>query len=445
MALTWDKIGERIYQTGVDHGVLYLQDGRAIAWNGLIGVEESGDSERKSYYLDGVKFLETVTPRDFEGKLTAYTYPDEFDSVNGIVSAAEGFEVYEQPPKSFNLSYRSKIGSDLDGLDHGYKIHILYNLIAEPESYSYDTTDSEVKPIEFSWSLSGTPPKISGFGLRPTVHVTIDSLKTPTAVLQLIEDQLYGTASADPNLPDFQQLAEYFGYVGDLIIVDYGNGMWAAIDETESYISMLSDTEFQIDHSNAVFIGDDTYRIASTDETMPVENLLPNPNFETGLTGWYSYVNDGMTKLVWEQSAAWSKFGTKCARFKAQQPNDSVQRYAVVYSTDRQGGVPVTPGLYYTASVYVKTIDPSFEIGSGYSFQLSWYDINGDGISPAVEYYADEGLDGVRLVVSGIAPANAVTAALVVAAGTNVPNDIIEFYIDAAQLEVGSYASPYTD
>jgi len=190
-ALAWDTIGERIYQTGIDRGVLYLEDGSAVPWNGLTGVEEDSTSDVKSYYLEGVKFLENFIPGDFEGKLKALTYPEEFDLVSGIADVSPGFNVYDQPARSFNLAYRTKIGNDLSQ-DFGYKIHILYNVIANPDTVSYDTLDdSGVSPTEFGWSLSGTPTKLVGY--RPTVHISIDSTLTPPDVLQVLEDQLYGT------------------------------------------------------------------------------------------------------------------------------------------------------------------------------------------------------------------------------------------------------------
>lgn len=261
--LTWDDTGERIYQTGVDRGVLFLQEGTAVPWNGLIGIEDSSKSESKSIYLDGVKYLEIVTPGDFAGKLKAFTYPDEFDSVNGIGTVVEGFEVYEQPPKSFNLSYRSRIGNDIAGMDYGYKIHILYNVIANPDTYSFDTLDdSGGKPVEFGWTLTGVPEKVDRH--RPAVHITIDSTKTPPEILTLIENQLYGTSSMSPTLPTIQQISEYFGYLGALIIVDNGDGTWTAIDESNGYIIMLNDTTFQIENADAEFTVYPEYQISST-------------------------------------------------------------------------------------------------------------------------------------------------------------------------------------
>ncbi len=261
--LTWDKTGERVYQTGIDHGVLYLHDGTSVAWNGIIDIEESSNSELKSFYLDGVKYLENLSPGDFLGKLTAFTYPDEFDAVNGIADVSPGLSYYEQPPQSFNLSYRTLIGNDLEGTDFGYRIHILYNVIANPDSKAFNTVDdSGIQPIEFSWALTGTPPKIEKH--RPTVHVSIDSRKAPTTILQLLEAQLYGTATSNPSLPSIQDIAEFFGYRDALLIVDHGDGTWSAIDESDQYITMIDSTTFQIDGANATYLDPETYTISST-------------------------------------------------------------------------------------------------------------------------------------------------------------------------------------
>jgi len=262
-ALVWDEVGERVFQSGVDRGVLYLKDGTAVPWNGLIDVEESSNSELKSFYQDGVKFLGVVSPGEFQGKLKAYTYPDEFDEVNGIANPVPGLSYYEQPPKSFNLSYRSMVGNDLEGTDFGYKIHILYNLIAIPEAHSFGTyDDSGTKPVEFSWNLTGTPPKLTQ--LRPTVHISIDSRTAPPDILTLLERTLYGTDTITPSLPPITEIGEYFGYRGGFLIIDHGDGSWSAIDESDTYITMLNSTTFQIDGADATFLDANTYTISST-------------------------------------------------------------------------------------------------------------------------------------------------------------------------------------
>lgn len=265
--LTWDKPGERFYQTGVDRGVFYPHDGPAIAWNGLTGIEESSNKELKSFYNEGINYLNNLDPGEFLGKLKAFTYPDEFEAVIGNAELSPGFMFHDQPSKSFGLTYRTKVGSDLDGSDHGYKIHLLYNLVADPESVSYSSlTDSNVQPVEFAWNLVGTPPKL--FGYRPTVHVTIDSRKTPDEILGLLEGILYGTNTTPPSLPPLSEVAELFGYHGALIIVDHGDGTWTAIDESDTYINMVSSTEFSIHDADATVVDPDTYTISSTNVDM---------------------------------------------------------------------------------------------------------------------------------------------------------------------------------
>lgn len=264
-ALVWDNIGERFYETGVDRGVLYLPDGSYAAWNGLIGVEDNSTSELQSFYYDGVKYLNYLAPAEFSGKLKAFTYPDLFDSALGISSLGEeGFFVHEQPPKSFSLTYRTKIGNDVDGIDHGYKIHILYNLLASPESIPYDTISDSTKPIEFSWSLTGTPARFTGF--KPAVHVSIDSTKTIEPALLSLEETLYGTESTNPDLPTSEELMSLISMITrGLLIVDNEDGTWDARDESNAFINMLSSTEFEITGANTTTIDPDTYTISDTE------------------------------------------------------------------------------------------------------------------------------------------------------------------------------------
>lgn len=261
--LVWDQPGERIYQTGVDQGVLYLNDGPVVAWNGLTNVEESSDTELKVFSLDGVRYLTTLLPGDFTAKLKAFTYPDEFDLVNGIAKPSSGFSFHDQPPQSFSMSYRTRIGNDLEGLDHAYRIHILYNVVANPDNYAFSTlTDSGAQPIEFGWSLTGTPPRTPG--IRPTVHISIDSRTTPDEILTTVTNLLYGTSTNNPRLPSIDEIVEFFGYLGALIIVDYGDGTWTAIDESDIYITMLDSDIFQIAGADATMLDASKYQISST-------------------------------------------------------------------------------------------------------------------------------------------------------------------------------------
>lgn len=256
--LEWDKVTERSYQSGIDRGVLYLQDGTSAVWNGLISVEETPELEVKSFYMDGMKYLVTAIPGDFSGKLKAFTYPEIFDKVNGIGSSSPGLFLYDQPPASFNLSYRTMVG------EGNYKIHLLYNLIANADAYTFETFGKEVSPIEFSWALTATPQKVGNY--RPTAHIAIDIADVPQSVLQSLENILYGTETTRPRFPLISEVAMLLGgYVGLLIVIDNGDGTWTAIDESNTFITMLDETTFQIANANTVFLDEFTYLLTTTD------------------------------------------------------------------------------------------------------------------------------------------------------------------------------------
>lgn len=206
-SLVWDSLGEHIFQSGVSHGVLYLYDGRVAVWNGLTSVEEAASSELKSFYLDGLRYLEYLTASDFAGTLKAITYPDELDLVTGIVDVAPGLSYYDQPLKSFDLSYETRIGNDLDS-ELGYKIHLLYNILANPANQTFDTHDANVKPIEFSWALSGVPVIVAGH--RPTCHVSVDSTKVTPDSMDELKGILYGNIYDDPRFPTIVEVTTIF-------------------------------------------------------------------------------------------------------------------------------------------------------------------------------------------------------------------------------------------
>lgn len=251
--LEWDNVQDREYQTGVNKGVLYLKDGTVVPWNGLTSVEDSTSAELKSYYMDGVKILDHVTPGDFAGKLSAFTYPDEFEDVIGAPQIAPGLIFYEQRSKSFNLSWQTRVGSALDE-NLGYKIHLLYNVMAVPDSHTYASIQENIEAPEFSWGLTGTPPIGTIDGIRPTTHVSIDSNSAREDLLAQVEDILYGTSSSAPRFPTILELRLIFGEVGGLYIIDNGDGTWTAIDPSDDFISMLDSETFEIDHANATYL-----------------------------------------------------------------------------------------------------------------------------------------------------------------------------------------------
>lgn len=202
--LAWDQTGERRYETGVDRGVLYHPDGYVVPWNGLTSVADNTSREVTDYFLDGVKVLGQEVVGAFEGKISAFTYPDELESCLGLRYANPGIRIHDQKGLPFSVSYRTKIGTDLNA-DLGYKLHVLYNVLATPSDTEISTISDTPEATEFSWDLTSTPQSAPGF--RRTSHVSFDSRHMSPTALAAVEAVLYDDAESLPNLADLLTLA----------------------------------------------------------------------------------------------------------------------------------------------------------------------------------------------------------------------------------------------
>jgi hypothetical protein len=203
--LTWDQIGERYYETGVDHGVLYLPNvsgeyDNGYAWNGLVSVSESpSGAEANPQYADNIKYLELRSAEEFGATVEAFTYPEEFAQCDGTAMPQPGVSIGQQSRSSFGMSYRTKVGNDLNS-DLGYKIHLVYGATAAPSEKAYTTINDSPEAITFSWEITTTPVSAGG-SYKPTAQIVIDSTKVDATALGALEDMLYGTAGTDPELP----------------------------------------------------------------------------------------------------------------------------------------------------------------------------------------------------------------------------------------------------
>lgn len=206
MRLTWDKVGERRYETGVSKGVLYIPDSNGVystgvAWNGLTTVTESpSGAEATPLYADNIKYLNLISAEEFGATIEAYTYPDEFNQFDGVASPSEGVYVGQQSRRAFGMSYQTRVGNDVDGSDYGYKIHLIYGAQAAPSEKAYATINDTPEAITFSWELTTTPVD-AGSGLKPTAQLVIDSTKVDADALATLEAALYGSNATDPRLP----------------------------------------------------------------------------------------------------------------------------------------------------------------------------------------------------------------------------------------------------
>lgn len=202
--LVWDETGNRLYETGVSKGVLYVQAddgtyGNGVAWNGLTAVNESpSGAEATPLYADDIKYLELTSTEEYGASIEAYTYPEEFEQCDGSAELGAGVTIGQQPRKAFGFCYRTLIGNDVKNNDYGYKIHIVYGAKAAPSEKAYQTVNDSPEAITFSWELTTTPVNVAGH--KPTACVTIDSTKVDAAKLTSIEEALYGSETKEPKL-----------------------------------------------------------------------------------------------------------------------------------------------------------------------------------------------------------------------------------------------------
>ena len=203
--LIWDNTGERLYETGVDRGVLYpIQEGglytKGVVWNGLTAITESpSGAEATPLYADDIKYLNLLSNEEFGATIEAYTYPDEFAECDGSAELVTGVMIGQQKRKVFGLCYRTTIGNDVDGNDHGYKLHLIYGCLAAPSEKAYSTINDNPDAITFSWEVSTTPVNVEGF--KPTSQITIDSTKADPTKLAALEAVLYGGTETEAKLP----------------------------------------------------------------------------------------------------------------------------------------------------------------------------------------------------------------------------------------------------
>ena len=212
--LVWNKTGEHLYETGVDHGVLYFPDASGaykdgVAWNGLTSVTESpSGAEATGQYADNIKYLNLISAEEFGATIEAFTYPEEFEAANGNkeLVASSGVYIGQQARAVFGFCYRTLIGNDTDGQEHGYKLHLVYGCQVTPSEKNYQTVNDSPEAMTLSWELSTTPMNVTNH--KPTALLVIDSTKVDSGKLAKIEAKLYGDESNGAVLPTPDEITE---------------------------------------------------------------------------------------------------------------------------------------------------------------------------------------------------------------------------------------------
>ena len=225
--IVWDKTSERLYRTGVDRVVLFPQTtagayGDGVGWNGVTKISESPDGgDTTAIYANNGIYLNLVAKENFKGSITAYTYPKEWEACDGSASVlssksgatpVKGLRVTGQTRTPFGLAYRTLIGNDTAGTEHGYEIHLVYNATAGVSSQDYQTVNDSPEALELSWDFSTLPVDVPG--AKPSAHLVISSLTAEPTKLQALETKLYGSESTDPALPSPAELITILGGAG---------------------------------------------------------------------------------------------------------------------------------------------------------------------------------------------------------------------------------------
>lgn len=258
--MIWDQIGSRVYERGIDQGVLYLPTHLGVPWSGLISIKETtpAATEEKVWY-DGEPIGQARRNGDFAATLTAITYPDEFTPFDGYEELETGLYKAEARASAFSLSWRTLLGSDTQGLSLGYKLHIAYNLLAVSSGLSRQSIAENISPTVFTWNLSSMPEHTPGF--LPTAHVIIDSRYILPELLHEIEDLLYGTNDTAAQLPSLEDLIEFVTTYNRLVVTNHGDGTWTATGPDNRF--EIDGDMFTIFNANSFTIDSVTYTISS--------------------------------------------------------------------------------------------------------------------------------------------------------------------------------------
>jgi hypothetical protein len=233
----------------------------SVPWVGLTHVEEQGGDGAAAYYIDGRPFLYLPKPKEYSATIRAYTYPDAFAEIMGVAEVADGMYLDSQPGAAFDLSYRTLVGSALQGLDHGYKIHLVYNAVVTPQSLTYDTLGGSINPVEFAWEIQAVPVRVEGF--RPTAHIIIDTRHMDPEKIEAIENLLYGYANGLPHMPSPQTIFDILSYGDTIIVTDMGDGTFT-VEGSYDNVYMVGPGEFRVDNVDGYHNSDGTFVISST-------------------------------------------------------------------------------------------------------------------------------------------------------------------------------------
>lgn len=257
--IIWGDTGNKLYEAGVDRGVLFVGTNAGVPWDGLVGVDEKPSGGTVTpYYLDGVRYLTSISREEYAATLEAFYSPPEFDLCDGTWPLLYNVVAMHMARSPFNLTYRTRIGNDVEALNYGYKIHLIYNAYATPAEHAYKTTDASADIDTLSWDIQANPTTYSGYPV--SAHFVLDSTTVHSSALAAVEEALYGTPDAAPYFPTLDQLLALMAANFNLDINDNGDGTYVAAGDA---VIDNEDGSFGISNADLVDNGDGTFTVAS--------------------------------------------------------------------------------------------------------------------------------------------------------------------------------------
>jgi len=234
----------------------------AVPWNGMTSVEETSGDSAKAYFVDGRPFLYLPVPKEYKATLNAYMYPDAFSEMMGLAEITDGMYLDSQPGQAFDFSYRTLVGNAIQGTDHGYKIHLVYNATVTPGAMNYETLGESINPTTMSWEVQAVPTKVDGY--RPTAHIIIDTRHMNPSKIKRIEDMLYGGDNDIPVMPDPQVIFDLLNYGDTIIVTNNGDGTFDVEGSYEN-VYLLNDGQFRLENIDGEIHADGTFTISTTE------------------------------------------------------------------------------------------------------------------------------------------------------------------------------------
>lgn len=340
--LLWGRVNDRVYEGGLDRGVLYLPGVPGVVWNGLVSIEETPEGgEPEPYYLDGLKYLNLPTYEEYSATLETLSAPIEFNQCDGRKLITGGLTITNQKRAEFGLSYRTRIGNALQGYDRGYKIHLVYNALATPTNRHYETLGENVDPMSLTWEIKTRPENV--FGYRPTSHFIINSTDVSPGMLRYLEDILYGTNDTIPRMPSGNELIAIFNSTPPLILKNLVTN--PSTESTDGKVVVytnrfINPSMENTGHPVPIYVNEfenPSFQTADGTEEFS-KNYAINPDV-IGLTGWSTYGGGTGDSTVVLTSEINSDFG-RVARITALQETTNMHRVDI---TPVRDDAPITP------------------------------------------------------------------------------------------------------